>query len=634
MSTAWLVLTGNQVVRDLGDLARFGALLFQLLAPLQLAVACFFSALFSASSVAQEKDRKTLDLLLMTRLSNVELVLGKLCASLLHILVLLAASVPLFALITLFGGVSLGQVWRVMIVTAASVLLCGTVGSTVAFWREKTFQALAVTALILVVWLGLGEALARGLFGSQIAGWSSLTLARAISPWQAVLAAAQTFFVDEPGLGWIESPIWVFVLVALGASVVLNLVAIGLVRRWTQAVDTKTREWEEEGAASQEVAFAARMGQSNPAITGGGVRTEQRTGGSVPTPAASSSNPVDLIEASPQIGVPGHAGASAEAASTALSVAALAGGQISGRRHWRWWPRRGGSSSRIRHVWNNPVIWREICTRAYGRRTLLIRAVYYIIFACTVWLIHSLASMGSLSAEGVGGLALVAFFFLSLVLVNIQAVSSLIAERDGRTLDLLLVTDLTPKEFVYGKLGGTFYNAKEMVLFPLALCWYLWFVGGITLLQFIYLVVGLIVLFQFVAMLGIHVGMIYATTRGAIATSLGTVFFLFVGVATCIRMMIAFSGRFEAQLPFLGLIIFGGAALYLALGVRNPSTAIGLASFACPLLTFYAITSFFLHQPHLVFVAIVGAYGFATLAMLIPAIDEFDVVTGRTTVEE
>ena len=95
-----------------------------------------------------------------------------------------------------------------------------------------------------------------------------------------------------------------------------------------------------------------------------------------------------------------------------------------------------------------------------------------------------------------------------------------------------------------------------------------------------------------------------------------------------------FSGSFEAQLPFLGLVVFGGAGLYLALGVRNPSTAIGLASFACPLATFYAITAFLLEETLGVFLAIAVAYGFTTVAMLIPAIDEFDVATGRTTVGE
>ena len=65
------------------------AVLFQILAPLQLALAVFFSALLAASAVAQEKDRRTLVLLLLTHLSNSELVLGKLLASLLNVLVLL-----------------------------------------------------------------------------------------------------------------------------------------------------------------------------------------------------------------------------------------------------------------------------------------------------------------------------------------------------------------------------------------------------------------------------------------------------------------------------------------------------------------------------------------------------------------
>ena len=99
--------------------------------------------------------------------------------------------------------------------------------------------------------------------------------------------------------------------------------------------------------------------------------------------------------------------------------------------------------------------------------------------------------------------------------------------------------------------------------------------------------------------------------------------------------MIAFSGSFQAQLqPFLAFTLGGGVGLYVALGARNPSTAIGVASFLCPFATFYAITSFFLNYTLGVFLVAAGAYGFATAAMLIPAIYEFDVATGRTTISE
>ena len=199
--TAWLVLTGTQIVRDVSDLAQFAGLVFQILAPLQLALAVFFSAMLAASAVAQEKDRRTFVLLLLTNLSNQELVLGKLLASLLHVLVMFAAGLPVFMLLALLGGISVGQIARTAAVTAASILVCGSLGSTLALWREKTFQALALFVLILVLWLALGEMLAAGALGHAPAGLPAHVWATAVSPWQAILAASRPYTHADPRLG-------------------------------------------------------------------------------------------------------------------------------------------------------------------------------------------------------------------------------------------------------------------------------------------------------------------------------------------------------------------------------------------------------------------------------------------------
>ena len=58
-------------------------------------------------------------------------------------------------------------------------------------------------------------------------------------------------------------------------------------------------------------------------------------------------------------------------------------------------------------------------------------------------------------------------FLVRLVIVNALAVTSVTNERDGKSLDLLLATDLSPKEFVFGKLGGVFWVTKEMVFLPI-----------------------------------------------------------------------------------------------------------------------------------------------------------------------
>lgn len=608
MSTAWLVLTGTQLIRDIGDLARFGSALLQILSPLQMAVGLFFAGLLAASAVAQEKDRKTLDLLLLTKLSNSELVLGKLLASLLNILVLLVSALPVFTLATLFGGVSFGQVGRVFGVTLAAALVGGSLGSTLALWREKTYQTLALTMLVLALWLAVWRLVALGMFG--VSWWGVPTSAWAVmfSPLEAIFEASRPALEIEPalvplaaaidrGLGWLglggvlgawpASPVAWFLVVCVVFSGILNGWAILRVRVW------------------------------NPSREAQGFRQEDETW-ERPT----------LVDTSPAIAGassgPAEPGLPPEASRPILASSAAAA-----------YVPHPAPHPPHRKVWDNPIIWREIRTWAYGRKILIIRLAYLALFALAAGSLVVPMLQGETITRAAGVAALAPLFLLSVVLVNAQAVTSITSERDARALDLLLVSDLTPKEIVYGKLGGVLYNTKEMVVLPIGLCVYLGIAGAIRLENLLYLVGGLGVLYAFSAVLGVHVGMHYANSRTAIATSLGTVFFLFLGVATCMWMMIAFSGSFEAQLqPFLAFMVGGGVGLYVALGARNPSPAIGVASFACPFATFYAITSFFLDYTLGVFLVTAAAYGFATAAMLVPAIYEFDVATGRTTIAE
>src|SRR4029079_9478548 len=108
--TAWLATLGWTRSATLGETARFGPLLFQVLTFVQLALFLFFSALTCASAVAREKDRRTFVRLLMTDLRNDEIVLGKTLGSLLPILVLQLASIPALMMLVLLGGIGGEQV--------------------------------------------------------------------------------------------------------------------------------------------------------------------------------------------------------------------------------------------------------------------------------------------------------------------------------------------------------------------------------------------------------------------------------------------------------------------------------------------------------------------------------------------
>ncbi len=575
MITAWLVMAGTQNITSVGDMARFGSILFQILAPIQLALVLFLSAVLSASSVSQEKDRQTLILLLMTSMSNRELVLGKLMASLLNVLVMVAAALPVFMFIILLGGVSLWQVAAVFAVTVCSALAAGSLGAVLAFWREKTFQTLSMTALLLVLWLGGWEAVQAGLFGSHIFGVPAETIAAGFSPFRAILAAAQPSF-SQAG-DWLGNGAPLFMLVSIVGAVVLNTISITMVRVWNPTREVRPGQKQEEDAPADESIFGAEHDQQRRASQANAARD---------THIDARTAPADR--------------------------------------------------QKTRAVWDNPVLWREVCTWAYGRKVLIIRVIYVLMALVVAAALYSAISSGSVQRQGdelsqlipEGAKPLGPLYLVSLVIVNALAVTSITNERDGRALDLLLVTDLSPREFVFGKLGGVMWVTKEMILLPVLLTCYLSYGGGLSLENLLYVTGGLIVMNIFVAMLGVHCGMIYANSRTAIGVSLGTVFFLFLGVVTCIVMMISFSGSFQTQLaPFLAFILGGGIGLYVTLGARNPSTAIAIASLMLPFATFYAITSFLLGYNLPVFLVTVVVYGFTTAAMLMPAIGEFDIAT-------
>ena len=526
VATCWLVVTGTQTVTTAGDTARFGATLLRILSPLQLSLAMLAAAMTSTVAVTAEKDRRTLELLLISRLTDGQLVLGKLAGSLLRVLLLLLAAVPVFVIASLFGGVMMPQLARVFVVTTAAALVAASVATCIAFWKDTTFAALAITTFALVAWLAAGEVVASR--------WGSNAAAQ-MSPARAVFAAL------EPAGGTRLLP---FLTVCVGTIVLANGVAVSRVRAWNTTQDARRQP---EATAAARAVVAKRPS---------------------------------------------------------------------------------------RQVWDNPVLWREICTRAHGKAILLVRLAWLLLFGAAVAGIIAEARQARPDGFTVA-VAVVPMALASLLAVAAMAVTSITTERDRGALDVLLVTDLEPSEFVWGKLLGVLTAAREIVLLPLVLCGALAAARLTTVENAIYLGLGMAILLFFAAVLGLHAGLSHQSSRRAIAVALGTVAFLFVGVATAMRIMVAFGSSFELQLaPFLAVIVGGAVGLYAALSARNPSPAIAWASALLPSLTFVAITGFLQGNALQVFLVAAAAYGFATLAMLVPAIGAFDLLTGRTTTGE
>ena len=171
------------------------------------------------------------------------------------------------------------------------------------------------------------------------------------------------------------------------------------------------------------------------------------------------------------------------------------------------------SSEPYRHPWANPILWRELMTRAYGAKPLIIKGCYVLLFAL---------GMGLFFYEGHGlenplrstlGLIPIGLTILSLILVNAQGVTALTSERDTGALDLLLVSELTPKEFIYGKLYGILYNSKEMIALPVLTAVAMWVMGILSGENLVLFVIDFLLLCHFSAMLGLHSAITYTSSQ-------------------------------------------------------------------------------------------------------------------------
>jgi len=129
---------------------RFVRDLFVGLAYLQLGLVLFVAPSMTTSAISGELQRSTFDVLLATRLSTRSIIIGKLSGGLYKVFMLIVASIPVFAIIYMFGGIGLIDLLLYVFVCMMSALLMGSIGILMSTFFKKTTAATAFTYAILL----------------------------------------------------------------------------------------------------------------------------------------------------------------------------------------------------------------------------------------------------------------------------------------------------------------------------------------------------------------------------------------------------------------------------------------------------------------------------------------------------
>lgn len=132
----------------------------------QYVIASLMAPSFAAGAITGEKERMTYELLLATPLRPVAIVIGKMVASLTHLAMIIAGSLPIIVLCLPLGGLSFYEVLAAYLGLIVSVILFGAIGVACSSYFRRTSASLVVSYLIILPLVMLAIGFWRGMEGN------------------------------------------------------------------------------------------------------------------------------------------------------------------------------------------------------------------------------------------------------------------------------------------------------------------------------------------------------------------------------------------------------------------------------------------------------------------------------------
>jgi ABC-type transport system involved in multi-copper enzyme maturation permease subunit len=125
--------------------------LYVLLSGFQLGLVLLIVPALTGSAISGERERQTLDLMLVTKMSSLSIILGKLCSSLMVAVLMIVASLPVYSILMFFGGLSLLDLAGTLLFTVCVAMAAGSLAMFLSVVFKKTVIAIVVTYVIILL---------------------------------------------------------------------------------------------------------------------------------------------------------------------------------------------------------------------------------------------------------------------------------------------------------------------------------------------------------------------------------------------------------------------------------------------------------------------------------------------------
>lgn len=171
--------SGSSVYR-ISRMARAGQTIVIFIIWFQFCATQIVAVVMLSTSISDEIYNHTLGLLMTTPINSFQIVMGKLFSKLLQLILLLAISLPLLAIVRVFGGVPWDYIISSLCITLTTVIFVGSLSLFFSIFSRRAYVVIIVTILTLGVLFALLPFAAGMLWRAITGDWPGSSLTAAI----------------------------------------------------------------------------------------------------------------------------------------------------------------------------------------------------------------------------------------------------------------------------------------------------------------------------------------------------------------------------------------------------------------------------------------------------------------------
>lgn len=130
--------------------------LYVLMAIVQAIFLIFMVPSLTSSAISSEREKQTLDILLSTKLTPLQIIIGKLFASSLKVVMLIICTIPLYGICSLIGGVSIVNILELAGFFIVNTIFVGAIGMLISTNAKTSKVSTTITYfLVLFIYVGI-----------------------------------------------------------------------------------------------------------------------------------------------------------------------------------------------------------------------------------------------------------------------------------------------------------------------------------------------------------------------------------------------------------------------------------------------------------------------------------------------